>query len=193
MRWVGRAREEFNIERRMDGKEKRRRSGCCDWGRECKCNQGGGRMINDEWLAKKARLRSCGRYYGKEEEGLLKRGKETYYECKPTERKESYYTCEPRALTKRYYTTASPCQTKVRLETEKERMKREKEEDRAYEKYNKSRRKSTTTTYQRNGYDIDADVDVDVDVDVKERRSSRKSGSGRKKSVSFADDKHYYG
>ena len=106
--------------------------------------------------------------------------RETEYLCKPQKQTtETRYRCIPTGVTERDYTTLSPCEKIVYYETEKERRKREKEEDCAYEKYVKGRRTERTTTYKRDGYDIDVEVE-----EVKPK----------KKSVSFSNfDKHYYG
>lgn len=203
MRWVGRAREEFDIERRMQRRSSTTKIGCCGSKADCKCYscKSERRLSDAEYLEEKARQRSSARYYGRSSDPLYE--KETYYKCKPTAQRqevetvyecqpkeqkrktETYHTCKPTGSTERYYTTSCPRTKTVYVETQRERRKREKKEDRAYEKYNKSRRSSASTTYGRNGYAID----IDVDVDVKERRP----GSKQRKSVSFADDAYYYG
>ena len=217
MRWVGRAREEFDMERRMD----RRASSteCCGIKSTCNCGKGKSytaerRLSNSEYLQEKARRRNNARYFGRAE-GYEK---ETYYDCKPNskrqdvetmfERKrketvvydcnpkektreaETNYACRPRGSKEIYYTTECPRTKTVYVETGRERMKREKEEERIYESYMKGRRSGRKMRPMRGGYDIDAggDVDVDVDFDVEERPRSKKT-----KSVSFADDKYYYG
>lgn len=215
MRWTGRAREEFDIESRME-KRPSRKGDDCGGGSKCKC---GCRKVgsNQEYLLENARGKSrlASKWFDRSEEPVVAKEKDTSYHCRPAsqrketdyackpvrelkevtptrERRETEYLCKPQkqttetryrckptGATERYYTTASPCGKTVYYETEKERRKREKEEDRACERYLKERGSKRTTKYRRDGCDIDVEVD---------------EVNPRKKSVSFSNfDKHYYG
>ena len=189
MRWVGRAREEWEIEARMEG---RPRGGsapeCCAGKKECMCYGGGAgsarQVSNGEWLAGKARVRNSERYFGRDAQPTY--GKETHYTCTPKAKREeveTVYTCKPterRRETETYYT----CKPTGARETY---YGKEGGRERVFGERERERRGGATRTYRRGGYDID------VEVDVGEKRSSRKTSSGRRKSVSFADDGYYYG
>lgn len=219
MRWSGRAREEFDIEWRMENRSPRKVGAGCVGDAKCKCGCGKGGS-GEKYLLEKMREKNrlTSKWFGRvgeREAAVVAKEKETRYDCRAeSQRKETDYACKPvretrtitpererreteylckpqkqttetryrckpRGVTERYYTTTSPCGKIVYYETEKERRKREKEEDRAWEKYVNERMSGRTMTYRRGGYDIDVEVE-----EVKPR----------KKSVSFSNfDKHYYG
>lgn len=214
MRWTGRAREEFDIEWRMENRSSRKVGGC---GGDSKCNCGCGKgEINQEYLLEKARekSRAASKWFGRTEEPVVKE-KETSYDCRPiSQRKETGYACKPvRELreitpTRERHETEYLCKPQKHATETRYRCKPTGVTERYYtttSPFGKIVYYETEEGRTKRGKKEDRVFDkyakkkrsesttkyrrggYDIDVEVEEVKP-------RKKSVSFSNfDKHYYG
>lgn len=219
MRWSGRAREEFDIEWRMENRSPLKVGARCGGDTKCKCGCGKGGS-GEEYLLGKAKEKSrlASKWFGRvgeREEAVVTKEKETRYDCRAeSQRLKTAYACKPVRETHTIIPERERRETEYLCKPQKQATETRYrcKPTGVVERYYTTTSPCGKIVYcetEKDRRKRKMEEDCAYEKYVKERRSERttmyrrggydidvevEETKPRKKSVSFSNfDKHYYG